>query len=341
MERNSTESCVDRERTLESVGLIGCSHVHRKMVDELQRFAIVDAPVLLCGPTGTGKELAARAIHYLSARRGGPFVPIDCGALPETLFEGEVFGHARGAFTDARRDRRGLIAQAERGTIFIDEIHTLTKRSQAALLRFLQDRTYRPLGSERTYTADVRIIAATNKSLEHGIQQDWFRDDLYYRLNVATVALPSLGERTEDIPLLVRLFLSRLSQRYQMPPKRFDSSALAWMASRPWQGNVRELENFVHRELLRSDCNVITLDFILSHVSSETGVSETLPPAFSVARAAVLARFERDYIRTLLVATGGNVSEAARRAGKERRVFGRMMKRNQIERDDFRWLPKS
>jgi two-component system response regulator GlrR len=336
MERHPSELCVDLERVLDRVGLIGQSQAHRRAIAALSRFAAVDAPVLLQGPTGTGKELAARAIHYLSARRSSPFIPIDCGALPDTLFEGELFGHVRGAFTDARQHMRGLIAQGERGTLFIDEIHTLGKRSQASLLRFLQDRSYRPLGSERASVADVRIVVATNRSLEEGVSRGWFRDDLYYRLNVASITLPTLSDRTDDIPLLVNLFLARFAQRYQLPPKRFDAGALAWLMTQPWPGNVRELENFVHREFLRSEADVITLEALRAeHESGGATANSRLPASFNAARAEALARFESDYLRTLLAAAGGNVSEAARRAGKERRLFGRMMKRNGIEREEF------
>jgi DNA-binding NtrC family response regulator len=229
---------------------------------------------------------------------------------------------------------RGLIAQAERGTLFIDEIHTLSKRSQASMLRFLQDHTYRPLGSERSCAANVRVVAATNESLEEGIEAGWFREDLYYRLNVAAVALPTLAERSEDIPLLATLFLARLSQRYKTARREFDADALAWLAARPWPGNVRELENLVHREFLRTDSDVITLAAMQCRAQCDDAApSESV--SFNVARAAVLERFEATYVRKLLATTGGNVSEAARRAGKERRVFGRMMKRNNIKRGDF------
>jgi two-component system response regulator GlrR len=344
MERHSSESNVDLERVLDRVGLIGHSRAHRRVIAELARFAAVEVPMLLQGPTGTGKELAARAIHYLSARRGGPFIPIDCGALPDALFEGELFGHVRGAFTDARQDMRGLIAQGERGTLLIDEIHTLGKRSQAALLRFLQDRTYRPLGGERMSVANVRIVVATNRSLEEGVHQGWFRDDLYYRLNVAAITLPPLSDRTDDIPLLVNFFLSRIAQRYELPPKRFDASALSWLTIRSWPGNVRELENFVHREFLRSESDTITFEALeAAHGkgSAAGAASRHLPSTFNAARAETLANFESRYLRILLAATGGNVSEAARHAGKERRLFGRMMKRNGIEREEFHNQPNS
>lgn len=310
------------------IGLIGNSPAHRRMMDELCRYAAVRATVLLEGATGTGKELAARALHYLGERRGGPFVPVDCGALPETLFEGEVFGHARGAFTDARRDMRGLIAQAEGGTLFIDEIHTLAPRSQAALLRFLQDHRYRSLGSEHWVEADVRVVAATNRSLQQGVNDGWFRADLYYRLNVASVRLPTLAERPEDVPLLVQAMLDRLATTYGAPQRRFDAAALARLGSAPWPGNVRELENVVHRAFLRGDGEALELP-------ADADAAQAAPEAFNHARAQLLASFEERYVRHMLAATHGNVSEAARVSGKERRVFGRMMKRHGICRGEF------
>lgn len=334
MARHCVEGHIGGASELSRVGLVGRSSAFRKMIDELRRFAVVDAPVLLYGQTGTGKELAARAIHYMSVRQGAPFVPIDCGALPETLFEGELFGHARGAYTDARRDMRGLIAQAEKGTVLIDEIHTLSNRSQAALLRFLQDRVYRPLGGERSFVADVRVIAATNKSLVEGVDCGWFRQDLYYRLNVASIDLPCLRERPDDISMLVQMFLEKFSRRYGVPEKKLDPGALSWLEQQPWPGNVRELENLIHREFVRTDGEVLTFEALASHLPRREGFPEQ-SAAFGAARAEVIARFERSYIRSMLASTGGNVSEAARRAGKERRVFGRMMKRNNIKSADF------
>jgi DNA-binding NtrC family response regulator len=316
---------------LARIGFVGASVPFRGMLGEVRRLARVDALVLLQGETGTGKELAARAIHYLGARAARPFIPVDCGALPENLFESEVFGYSRGAFTDARRDMRGLIAQAEAGTLFIDEVHTLSKRSQASLLRFLQDGTYRPLGSERLQFADVRVIAAANCRLDAAVANGSFRADLYFRLSVATLDLPSLRERVEDIPLLVTDFLAKLCRRYRTARRTFDAAALAWLAAQPWLGNVRELEHFVHRAFLRTDADVLTLD----GASDACGAGSRAPEQFNSARAAALARFEITYLRNLLAATGGNVSEAARRAGKDRRVFGRLMRRHGIDRVDF------
>jgi two-component system response regulator GlrR len=318
-------------RVLEGVGLRGSSEAYRRLIADISRIARVDALVLLEGETGTGKELAARAIHYLGRRAAGPFVPCDCAALPEALFEGEVFGHARGAYTDARREMRGLVAQAESGTLFIDEVQTLSLRSQGALLRFLQDGTYRPLGSERVCRADVRIIAAANCSLEQAVASGRFRADLYYRLGVAIVALPRLRDRVEDIPILADQFLCCLSRRYGTANRTIDEGAMAWLMARPWPGNVRELEHLVHREFLRSEGP--TLRFEGESHGATTPAPEVT--AFHEARAKAVADFEERYLRRLLAATRGNISDAARRAGKERRVFGRLVKRYGIDRNEF------
>ncbi|MEF7614178.1 sigma-54 dependent transcriptional regulator [Aquincola sp. MAHUQ-54] len=328
----SIPSPLEAQAVCERVGLVGCSAAYRDLVDALRRCAGLDATVLLEGATGTGKELAARALHYLGRRRGGPFVPVDCGALPETLFEGELFGHARGAFTDARRDMHGLVAQARGGTLFIDEIHTLAPRSQAALLRFLQDHRFRPLGGEQWVEADVRVVAAANRSLEQGVREGWFRGDLYFRLNVVGVRLSTLAERAEDVPMLVHAMLARLAAHYGVAPRAFDAAALAQLCSAPWPGNVRELENVVHRSFLQCDGEgPLTLP-------GGTGPAAAPAPApldYNGERAALLCAFEAAYLRRILTAAHGNVTQAARLAGKERRLFGRMLKRQGIARADF------
>ncbi|WP_439686375.1 Sigma-54-dependent Fis family transcriptional regulator [Cupriavidus oxalaticus] len=324
-------------------GLLGSSQVFREAMAVVARLARVDVPVLILGETGTGKELVARSLHYRGRRRDRPFVPVDCGALPETLFEGELFGHVRGAYTDARRDAPGLVAQAEGGTLFFDEIHALSLRSQAALLRFLQDFRYRPLGAAQSRGADVRIVAATNRELKQGAQEGWFREDLLYRLNVANVRMPSLRERPEDIPPLVELFASRFCARYGWPGCRFDQVSLAWMLAQPWRGNVRELENFVQRCLLSCDGRVVHAEGCPAECAAGDGGNggddascrlQEVPP-FKQARDQALAAFECAYLRAALARSGGNVSAAAREAGKERRVFGRLLKKHGIDRAEF------
>jgi two-component system, NtrC family, response regulator GlrR len=329
---------------LRCIGLVGASPAFDAMVGSIGRLAAVDLPVLLTGETGTGKELAARAIHYLSKRRDRPFVPVDCGALPDSLFAAELYGYLRGAFTDARRDRLGLAAEADGGTLFFDEVHALSLQSQAGLLRFLQDFSFRPLGAERGSRVDVRVVAATNRDLSQGAASAWFREDLYYRLNVAALAVPSLRERASDIPLLVECCIRRYCARYDRPPCRFGDASLAWLAAQPWRGNVRELESLVQRCLLADDGPLLHLEQAGEGGECE-GRDGNAPgpmagpsgpvPAFNLAKAQALAAFERGYLERVLAHHRGNVSAAARQAGKERRVFGRLMKKHGIDRLAF------
>jgi DNA-binding NtrC family response regulator len=219
--------------------LLGKSPAFRRLLEEVERFAACDATILIHGETGTGKELAARAMHYLSGRRNGPFIPINCGWIPDSLIGSELFGHSRGAFTDAREAREGLVAQAEGGTLFLDELEALSLRGQVALLRFLQDYEYRPLGAASARTANVRVIGATNEDLEELVKQGQFRRDLLYRLNVLAVAVPPLRERGDDVVVLARACLESRRATGRLPraaPGRV--AALARTVA-----NVRELEN--------------------------------------------------------------------------------------------------
>ena len=311
------------QRFLE-IGLIGRSAAFRNALELVQRLAPFDVPVLLEGETGTGKELFARALHYLGERRPRPFVPINCGSLTDTLLESELFGHVRGAFTDARTELRGLVAQAEGGTLFFDEVHCLSAKGQVTLLRFVQDQVYRPLGAERTRQGDVRIVAATNCALAKAVADGRFREDLLYRLNVATIRLPCLRDRREDIPQLVDSIVARLCARFNTDDRRFDDASLAWLTSQLWPGNIRELENVVCREFLLSDGPLMRVDPARAAPVSSKGIGAGV--TFKQARMRVLADFEAQYLRTLLSQTRGNVTQAARQAGKDRRVFGRMMK---------------
>jgi len=238
---------------LSRANLLGSSPVFRKVVEQIRRMAELDATVLVVGETGTGKEVAARAIHYGGARCDKPFVPVNCGALAESLVESELFGHERGAFTDAKTASPGLIGQAAGGTIFLDEIDTLTAKAQAALLRFLQDRTYRRVGGGGLLKVDVRVLVASNADLDGLARARRFRQDLLYRLNVLTLRLPPLRERGDDAVEMARAVLERLIHQYRGRTRRFHAEALDFIRRYSWPGNVRELENVVHREFLMTD----------------------------------------------------------------------------------------
>jgi len=322
------------------LNLIGESPLFLQTLSLIRRISASDATVLILGETGTGKELAARAIHYLGARRDAPFVPINCGAIPESLVESELFGHARGAFTDARETRPGVVAQAEGGTLFLDEIESTSPRTQVALLRFLQDHEYRPVGGSPR-GADLRIIAASNADLKTLAAQGAFRADFLFRLNLLSLELPPLRVRGDDVMLLAETFLRRFSAQYRKPPRRLDAEAVAYLRSHTWPGNVRELENLIHREIL--------LDADLLTRAGGARPAATAPPTpapsvgpapltgkrFREARALAVAAFERAYLSELLTRASGNVSLAARLCGTERSRLGKLMKKYHLSRSFF------
>ena len=329
------------------LNLIGNSASFRRVVRLVSRVAGCQETALISGETGTGKELIARAIHYLGQRRGGPFVPVNCGGIPDTLLEGEFFGHERGAFTDARERRTGILAEARGGTLFLDEIEAMSGRAQVVLLRFLQDQQFRPLGSSATVTGDVRIVAATNANLSELASQEKFRRDLLFRLSVLVVEMPPLRERPGDPELLAQTFLARFSQRYRRPAKRLSVAASRWLARHDWPGNVRELESLILREFLMSEGEEIELPGSNENVPPSValdGQGESSTPArqqliecqsFRLAKADAVANFERRYLDELLQLTEGNLSLAARRAGKDRTTLKRLMRRHGVDRRAF------
>jgi DNA-binding NtrC family response regulator len=304
-------------------------------VELIQRIARFDVPVLIEGETGTGKELAARAIHYLSNRRAAPFVPLNCGALPDTLAESELFGCERGAFTDARSRRSGIISAAESGTLLLDEVDSLPARAQASLLRFLQDRTYRPLGGTREKIGDVRVIAAASPRLASLVESGQFRADLAFRLDVLTIEMPALRERAGDPLLLANHFVRRYARQYDLEPRLIDAASARWLDRYEWPGNVRELENLVLRRMLLSTGPQLTL----LPVGQDPGDDHDGFSLYRVARDAVLETWERGYLSTLLARAGGNVTRAAELAGKERRALGKLLKKHGIDRRAFSALP--
>ena len=306
----------------------GASPVFLATVAQIRRIASSEAPLLIEGETGSGKELAARAVHYWGIRKNGPFVPVNCGALPDQLLEAEMFGYERGAFTDAKTARRGLVVQADGGTLFLDEVDALSAKAQVALLRFLQDQRFRPLGSSRERSTDVRVIAASNQALAPTTQDGRFRCDLLYRLKILHLVLPPLRARTGDAQLLALQFVASLCAKYKMPRKQFDDRTLAWIGNYSWPGNVRELENWVHRELLMTDGQTIQAAPVSS---DEPGAAPCAAPSFRQAKAEALRAFERDYALVVMRQAGGNVTQAARLAGQERRAFGKLIKKHGID----------
>ena len=242
--------------------LVGDSPAFVQAICRIPQVAASTAAVLVGGETGVGKELVARAIHYSGARRSAPFIPINCGALPDHLFENEMFGHAKGAYTDASTSQKGLLAEAEGGTIFLDEVDTLSASAQSKLLRFLQDREYRPLGSGKTLIADARVIAASNVDLRGRVEARAFREDLYYRLNILCLYVPPLRERPSDIPLLVDHFLARFARQYERRHLRVSEAAMCKLLAYAWPGNVRELESLLHRAVVFGRADVIAADDI-------------------------------------------------------------------------------
>jgi len=316
---------------LRRFNLIGNSLAFARVKDQIEKLSRVDATVLITGESGTGKELAARAVHYLGQRNDHPFAPVNCGALADSLLESELFGHERGAFTDARTASAGLVGNADGGTLFLDEVDTLSPKAQAALLRFLQDRTYRRVGGGTTRQVNVRILAACNGDLESMSRSKLFRRDLLYRLNVLSLEMPPLRERGNDAIELAEILLERFSRQYNLPRKRISTKGINFIKQYDWPGNVRELENLVHREFLMSEDN--ELDFS-GTCSSTVSAPLEMPSAtasnlnFRDAKVLAIAKFEVDYVREIITRADGNLSAAARIAGTDRSAFGKLARKH-------------
>jgi len=309
--------------------LVGKSPKMRQVYDLIGQLARTDTTVLIQGASGTGKELAARALHYNSARSDRPFMAIHCGALPETLLESELFGHIKGAFTDAMRDKTGLLESAAGGTVFFDEVAEMPPPLQIKLLRFLQDHEVRPLGSTESRKVDVRIVAATNKDLRQEVARGKFREDLFYRLAVVLLQLPPLRERKEDIPLLVECFLERESKK-RGETLSIEASVLDVLMNHEWPGNVRELENVMAHAFVLSKSAKITLESLPSSLAALPKVGAFLEDhvPYREAKQRILASFDRAYLKELLHRSEGNVSRAARLADMDRKNFYELLKKN-------------
>ena len=302
-------------------------------VESLNRIPLVakcDSTVLIQGETGTGKELFARAIHYLSLRTGKPFVAINCGAIPSELVENELFGHAAAAYTSASTSRHGLIHEARGGTLFLDEIDSLSPPVQVKLLRFLQEKEYRPVGSPTVHKVDVRLLAALNSDPEQAVRTGQMRPDFFYRLNVLPLRLPPLRERHGDIPILSRHFLTKYAKRAGCVQPTLTTDALLLLSQHDWPGNVRELEHVIERALVLADGDMlldarkIQLPFTVVDVSLRE------------AKRKIIATFERSYIENLLTICRGNISHAARTAKKNRRAFFELIRKHEIDVGRFR-----
>jgi two-component system, NtrC family, response regulator AtoC len=307
-------------------GLVGQSHQMVEIYKLIARMAALDTTVLIEGETGTGKELVARAIHGASARAARPFVVVDCAALPEALFESELFGHERGAFTGAFAARRGLLETSTGGTCFLDEIGELTAPLQAKLLRTLQERSIRRVGGNDPIPVDVRVIAATNRDLRRLVADGGFRDDLYYRLNVVTITVPPLRERASDIPLLAQHFLELFAQRSSRPIRRLAPEAVALLAGYRWPGNVRELEHVIERATALSASETLLPDDFPPHLREERDRAPRLP-----ADGMTLEDVKRWYVNKVLEESGGNKLRAAELLGIERRTLYRILERQATE----------
>jgi two-component system response regulator GlrR len=321
----------------EKVGLrllIGKTESFLAEVRKIPLIARCDSRVLITGETGTGKEMCARAIHYLSPRSGKPFVPVNCGAIPVDLVENELFGHERGAFTGANTARAGLIEEAEGGTLFLDEIDCLPLVAQVKLLRFLQEKEYRRLGSSKARHAEVRMIVASNAILEQAVQNGRLRQDLYYRLNVVSIALPPLRERREDIPFLAHHFLEKHGNSFNEEVKTLTPEAMQKLMYYDWPGNVRELEHTIERAGMFCETTCLgEKDIALPGPACPSGES------FQQAKAKIVEQFERDYIQRLLVSYNGNISKAAQAARKNRRAFWELIRKHHVDVQYFKRGP--
>lgn len=302
--------------------IISKSSVMEELLSRTQLVADTDSTVLIRGESGTGKELLAIAIHRASSRRDGPFIPVNCTAIPEALLESELFGHAKGSFTGASKSYFGLFQSAHRGTLFLDEIGDMPLHLQVKLLRVLQERQVRPVGSTTPVPVDVRIISATHRNLEEAVEEKLFRQDLFYRLNVVSLELPPLHERKEDIPLLAEYFIEKLSDGNEKSLKKITPEAMRILVDAAWPGNVRQLYNVVENAFALSTSPFISEDLLHDAIKQH---QRKIPPLYEARR-----QFEQQYLIQLLQTTNGNVSQAARIASRNRTDFYKLLNRHHI-----------
>jgi len=312
--------------------LIGEAPIFLAETRKIPLLASCDGRVLILGQTGTGKELFARAIHYLSPRMTHPFVAVSCGAIPVELLENEMFGHNKGAYTGATSSEPGLISEADGGTLFLDEVDCLPLLAQTKLLRFLQEGEYKPLGSSKSLHADVRVIAASNIDLGQAVKERRLRQDLYYRLNIARVNLPALCDRRVDIPLLAEHFLAKYAHEFDRSARELSEAAMRKLNFYDWPGNIRELENTIERAVMFTETNCI-LETEIVLPDAEKSIEDE---SFQESKARVVTQFERTYVENLMETYHGNVSQAARAAKKNRRAFWALIRKHDVDVQSFR-----
>ncbi|MBO0858059.1 MAG: sigma-54-dependent Fis family transcriptional regulator [Chloracidobacterium sp.] len=318
--------------TVDSLNLIGRAPKFAHELNKLAAIADCDASVVISGETGTGKEVIARAIHQLSSRSENPFIPLNCGAIPPELLENEMFGHEKGAYTGAGSRQIGLVQGADGGVLFLDEVDSLPLSSQVKLLRFLQEKEFRPLGAVRTQKADVRILAASNANLEAAVGKGLFRWDFYYRLKVLSIHLPPLRERVEDIPLLAEHFAQKYASVYGKSIDSLSKGFIDELTLHHWPGNVRELQHVIERAVILCNESVITI----RHLDIQNNGMEKTPKSFQEMKADMIKMFEQNYLQKLLKEYNGNISKAANSVGKNRRAFWELLRKHNIDAMDYR-----
>jgi len=319
--------------------LVGTSSAMERVYQTIQMIAKTDVTVLITGESGTGKDLAAKAIHALSHRCDQPYVTVNCPTLPENILESELFGYKKGAFTDASSDKIGLFEEAQGGTIYLDEIGDIAPTIQTKLLRVLQEKEIKPLGQTKSIRVDVRVIASTNRDLKEKIRKQEFRGDLFYRLNVLTVHMPPLRERKEDIPLLAEHFLRYYCKEFGKPHKSLSPELMDLLLKKNWEGNVRELENIINRAILLSTGDLIKpyeIGWTPEPADSCVVGREIHGMHYKEAKEEVLHRFHAEYLGELLRRNGGNVTHSARECGLERQALQQILRRYGIKSQDFR-----
>lgn len=325
--------------------MVGQSAEIRRVYKLIEKVAGTNSTVLLAGESGTGKDLVAQAIHNLSKRSEQPFIAINCTAIAETMLEAELFGFEKGAFTDAKEQKKGLFELADGGTIFFDEIGDMPISFQAKLLRVLQDKTFRRVGGQSDLSVDVRVVSATHQHLEKNIDKGLFREDLFYRLNVFPIELPALRERGDDIMLLAQIFIKEYSFEFNVAEKNIDKDVELLFNNYPWRGNIRELKNIIERIMIIEESDSITLNSLPKHLLKFNTKNDVNIPKqnerdfrlpFKSAKLDLIDSFEIDYLSKMLIKTKGNVTEASKIANLDRGAFQRLLRKHRIKSEDFR-----